>query len=140
MEIINKKIKNKIVNKVLIETDRKSLKWCNQYRLVPKSNRDYQLVGTGYERGEPIYEGNSLQNGRYSNFRTTFNEEQLRDLKEAMFWYIPQCRIYWEYSIRVDYTNAFRPDGCSKSVYSDNEGSYLHHQRNLKSLLYDISR
>jgi hypothetical protein len=38
MEIMDKKIKNAIANKVLIETDRKSLRCCNQYRLVLKSN------------------------------------------------------------------------------------------------------
>jgi hypothetical protein len=36
MEIMDKKIKDAIINIVLIETDRKSLRWCNQYRLVPK--------------------------------------------------------------------------------------------------------
>jgi hypothetical protein len=44
MEIMDKKIKNAITNGVLIETDKKSLRWCNQYRLVPKSNGDYWLV------------------------------------------------------------------------------------------------
>jgi hypothetical protein len=44
MEIMDKKIKDAIANRVLIETDKKSLRWCNQYRLVPKSNRDYRLV------------------------------------------------------------------------------------------------
>jgi hypothetical protein len=44
MEIMDKKIKNAITNNVLIKTNKKSLKWCNQYRLVPKSNRDYWLV------------------------------------------------------------------------------------------------
>jgi hypothetical protein len=44
MEIMDKKIKDMITNKVLIETDKKSLRWCNQYRLVSKSNGDYHLV------------------------------------------------------------------------------------------------
>jgi hypothetical protein len=44
MEIMDKKIKDAIVNKVLIEMDKKSLRWCNQYRLVPKSNGNYRLV------------------------------------------------------------------------------------------------
>jgi hypothetical protein len=44
MEIMDKKIKDAIANGVLIETDKKSLRWCNQYRLVPKSNGDYRLV------------------------------------------------------------------------------------------------
>jgi hypothetical protein len=44
MEIMDKKIKDAIANKVLIEMDTKSLRWCNQYRLVPKSNGDYRLV------------------------------------------------------------------------------------------------
>jgi hypothetical protein len=36
MEIMDRKIKNAIANKVLIKRDRKSLRWCNQYRLVPQ--------------------------------------------------------------------------------------------------------
>jgi predicted nucleic acid-binding OB-fold protein len=44
MEIMNKKIKDAIANRVLIEMDRKSLRWDNQYRLVPKPNGDYWLV------------------------------------------------------------------------------------------------
>jgi hypothetical protein len=44
MEIMDKRIKDAIANRVLIEMDRKSLRWCNQYRLVPKSNRDYKPV------------------------------------------------------------------------------------------------
>jgi hypothetical protein len=44
MEIMDQKIKDAIANEVLIETDKESLRWCNQYRLVPKSNGDYQLV------------------------------------------------------------------------------------------------
>jgi hypothetical protein len=36
MEIKDKKIKDAIANEVLIETDKKSLRWCNQYRLVPQ--------------------------------------------------------------------------------------------------------
>jgi hypothetical protein len=44
MKIMDKKIKNTISNEILIETDKKSLKWCNQYRLVPKSNKNYWLV------------------------------------------------------------------------------------------------
>jgi hypothetical protein len=61
MGIMDKKIKDVIANKVLIETDRKSLRWCNQYR-VSKSNGDYQLVVD--IKNEPIYETNSFQNGR----------------------------------------------------------------------------
>jgi hypothetical protein len=37
-------------------------------------------VGSRYERGEPIYETNPFQEGRYSNSRSTPNEEQLCDL------------------------------------------------------------
>jgi hypothetical protein len=70
MEIMDKRIKDAIANKGLIETDKKSLRWYNQYRLVSKL-----LVGNGYERGKPIYETNSLQDGRYSNSKTTFDEE-----------------------------------------------------------------
>jgi hypothetical protein len=44
MEIMDKKINDPIANKVLIEMDRKSLRWCNQYIIVPKSNGDYWLV------------------------------------------------------------------------------------------------
>jgi hypothetical protein len=40
MEIMDQKIKDAIANKVLIETDKKSLRWYNQYRLVPKSKGD----------------------------------------------------------------------------------------------------
>jgi hypothetical protein len=40
----NAQVKAIEANKVLIETDKKSLRWCNQYRLVPKSNGDYWLV------------------------------------------------------------------------------------------------
>jgi hypothetical protein len=43
-EVMNKKIKDVIVNKILIEMDKKLLEWCNQYRLVPKSNEDYRFV------------------------------------------------------------------------------------------------
>jgi hypothetical protein len=44
MEIMDKRIKDTIANKVLIEMDKKSLRWSNQYRLIPKTNGDYQLV------------------------------------------------------------------------------------------------
>jgi hypothetical protein len=54
MKIMDRKIKNVIANKVLIETDKESARWCNQDRLVPN------LMGSRYERCESIYEPDSF--------------------------------------------------------------------------------
>jgi hypothetical protein len=113
MEIMDKKIKDAIVNGVLIETDKKSLRWCNQYRLVPKSNGDYQLVvdmrGVNQfmkqihfkMEGTPTLEQLLMKN----DFAISY------DLKEA-YNHVPVHPTMQDLlgiNIRVDYTNT---SGC----------------------------
>jgi hypothetical protein len=43
-KVIKQKIENTIKNKILIATDWKSVRWYNQYRLIPKPNNDNRLV------------------------------------------------------------------------------------------------
>jgi hypothetical protein len=43
-KVMKQKIRDTIKNKVLIAMDQKSVRWCNQYRLVFELNRGYMLV------------------------------------------------------------------------------------------------
>jgi hypothetical protein len=43
-KIMKEKIQDAIKNAVLVETPKHLIHWCNQYRLVPKTNGDMRLV------------------------------------------------------------------------------------------------
>jgi hypothetical protein len=144
MEIMDKKIKDAIAKRPLIETDKKSLRWCNQYRLVPKSNGDYRLVvdmrGVNQfmkqihfkMEGTPTLEQLLMKN----NFAVSY------DLKEA-YNYVPVHPAMQDL-LGIQYQGCLykyqgMPFGLN-DAHPNNEKSDSCYKRNLESSVCDLSR
>jgi hypothetical protein len=144
MEIMDQKIKDAITNEVLIEMNKESLRWCNQYRLVPKSNGDYRLVvdmpGVNQfmkpihfkMEGTPTLEQLLMKN----DFTISYN------LKEA-YNHVPVHPTMHD-TISGSFIqvsgNALRTKQCTKSIHTNNEKSNSCYQRDLESSVCDLSR
>jgi hypothetical protein len=115
--------------------DRKSVRWHNQYRLVPKLK-----AGSIYERSKSIHETNLFQNEKTPTLEQLMMKDNYvisYDLKEG-YNHVPVAEFIYSTISGLVIQISILPEQHAKSVHTNHEKSYSSNQRIMESQMCDL--